>query len=233
MTIGASWWTWPSRVNWPRPETTTTSTSTSWLRCGWMQSPRPSRTRLACRSSPSSRHRAPGWFPPAARLARSTGEIGSAMSPSCHPRPSSLERVKRGPGPPAQFSAVSTRHSGTACGFSNATWRMPIAMTDLCCGVLEWPRRRCRRRVRAPAPGRGPAVVAATRPIPRRSRAASRALCVPAGPPAAALDPGPGGVGRRPRRPPGAAGARPAGRELPPRGDSAGIGPGCSGWASD
>jgi hypothetical protein len=50
-------------------------------------------------------------------------------------------------------------------------------------------------------------------PIPRRCRAASRALRVPAGPPAAALDPGPGGAGRRPRRPPGAAPGRPAGRE--------------------
>ena len=44
--------------------------------------------------------------------------------------------------------------------------------------------------------------------IPRRHRAASRALRatalrVPAGPPAAALDPTPGGAGRRPRRPPG------------------------------
>jgi hypothetical protein len=68
---------------------------------------------------------------------------------------------------------------------------------------MERPRRRCRRRVRAPAPGRGAAVVAATRPIPRHERAASRAHGVPAGPPAAALDPGPGGVGRRPHRPPG------------------------------
>jgi hypothetical protein len=68
---------------------------------------------------------------------------------------------------------------------------------------MERPRRRCRRRGRAPAPGRGPAVVATTRPIPRHHRAASRARGVPAEPPAAALDPGPGGAGRRPRRPPG------------------------------
>jgi len=94
---------------------------------------------------------------------------------------------------------------------------------------MERPRRRCRRRGRAPAPGRGPAVLAATRPVPPRLRTASRARGVPAGPPAAALDPGPGGVGRRPRRPPGAAGARPAGREHPPQGDSAGIGSACSG----
>ncbi len=39
--------------------------------------------------------------------------------------------------------------------------------------------------------------------IPRCCRAASRALRVPAGPPAAALDPDPGCAGRRPRRPPG------------------------------
>jgi hypothetical protein len=31
--IGASWWTWPSRVSSPRPETATTSTSTWSLRC--------------------------------------------------------------------------------------------------------------------------------------------------------------------------------------------------------
>ena len=70
-------------------------------------------------------------------------------------------------------------------------------------GVMKRPRRRCQRRVRAPAPGRGSAVVAATRPVPRRQRVASRARGVPAGPPVAALDPGPGGAGRRPRRPPG------------------------------
>ena len=61
-------------------------------------------------------------------------------------------------------------------------------------------------------PGRGAAVVAATRPIPRRDRAASRARGVPAGPPAAALD-----LARAARvgvhAAPGAAEARPAGRE--------------------
>jgi hypothetical protein len=64
----------------------------------------------------------------------------------------------------------------------------------------------------------GPLPPAADRPcsqppghIPRHHRAASRALRVPAGPPAAALDPGPGGTGRRPRRPPGRpAAGRPA-----------------------
>jgi hypothetical protein len=64
----------------------------------------------------------------------------------------------------------------------------------------------------------GPLPPAADRPcsqppghIPRHHRAASRALCVPAGPPAAALDPGPGGTGRRPRRLPGRpAAGRPA-----------------------
>jgi hypothetical protein len=100
-------------------------------------------------------------------------------------------------------------------------------MTDLCCGVLERPRRRCRRRVRAPAPGRGAAVVAATRPIPRHERAASRARGVPAGPPAAAPDPGPGGAGRRPRRPRG--GRSQAGR---PRALSTGVIPQESGSAA-
>jgi hypothetical protein len=67
----------------------------------------------------------------------------------------------------------------------------------------------------APAPGHGPAVVAATRPIPRRSRPTSRARGVPAGPPAAAPDPGPGGAGRHPRRPRG--GRSQAGRGPKPR----------------
>ena len=71
-----------------QPETTTTSTSTSSLRCGSIRSPRPSQTKLACRSSPSSHHRAPGRFPAAARLARSTGETASPIPPCSHPTPS-------------------------------------------------------------------------------------------------------------------------------------------------
>jgi hypothetical protein len=73
----------------------------------------------------------------------------------------------------------------------------------------------------------GPLPPAADRPfsqppgrIPRRSRAAARALRVPAGPPAAALEPGPGGAGRRPRRlPRRPAAGRPAAtptRVIPP-----------------
>jgi len=69
----------------------------------------------------------------------------------------------------------------------------------------------------------GPLPLAADRPCsqppghgPRHHRAAARALCVPPGLPAAALDPGPGGAGRRPRRPPGRpATGRPA--ASPPR----------------
>jgi hypothetical protein len=64
----------------------------------------------------------------------------------------------------------------------------------------------------------GPQPPAADRPcsqppghIPRHHRATARALCVPAGPPTAARDPGPGGTGRRPPRPPGRpAAGRPA-----------------------
>jgi hypothetical protein len=64
-------------------------------------------------------------------------------------------------------------------------------------------------------------------PQSRPECAPIRALGVPAGPPAAALDPGPGGAGRRPRRPWG--GRSQAGRPRPPTpGDSAGIGLGCS-----
>jgi hypothetical protein len=104
-------------------------------------------------------------------------------------------------GPPAGFSArpqgIPARPTEHDQAGTDYIWR------DCCGGVMERPRRRCRRRGRAPAPGRGPAVVAATRPVPPRLRTASRARGVPAGPPAAALDPGPGGVGRRPRRPPG------------------------------
>ena len=70
----------------------------------------------------------------------------------------------------------------------------------------------------------GPLPLAADRPCsqppghgPRHHRAAARALCVPPGLPAAALDPGPGGAGRRPRRPPGRpAAGRPA-ASTPPR----------------
>jgi hypothetical protein len=155
------------------------------------------------------------------------------MSPSCHPRPAPPERAKREPGLPAGFWPRPTRRSGTARGSRTGPGRYRSTRWDPCCGVMERPRRRCRRRVRAPAPGRGAAVVAATRPIPRRDRAGSRARGVPVGPPAAALDPGRAaraGVHAAPR----AAGARPADRELPAQGDSAGIGLSCGvlarGW---
>jgi hypothetical protein len=145
------------------------------------------------------------------------------IPPSSHPTPLSPER-ERGVGDSLLSSGP---RSGTVRGPKHDLAGADTHGGDRCCGVIERPRRWCRRRVRAPAPGRGPAVVAATRPIPRRSRAVSRALGVPAGPPAAALDPGPGGAGRRPRRPWG--GRSQAGRPRPPTpGDSAGIGLGCS-----
>jgi hypothetical protein len=49
----------------------------------------------------------PGWFPPAARLARSTGGMASGMPPSSHPTPSSPEGAKRGRGKLAE-GLVST-----------------------------------------------------------------------------------------------------------------------------
>jgi hypothetical protein len=203
------------------------ATTSSSLRCGWMRLPWSSRTRLACRSS---------------RPAATAPLDGSRLLRGWPGRPEGwrqawrhlpiphhhLQRVKRGRRQPAGFSAAVHQASGTARGLRTGPGRYRSTWWDRCSGVMERPRRRCRRRVRAPAPGHGAAVVAATRPIPRRHQAGSRARGVPAGPPAAALDPGPGGAGRRPRRPPGAAGARPAGRELPPQGDSAGIGLGCS-----
>src|SRR6266508_2873474 len=92
------------------------------------------------------------------------------------------------------------------------------------------PRQRCRRRVRDPAPGRGPAVLAATRPdsapLPGRVKGAAR----PCGTACAALDPGPGGAGRRPRRPGGAGGGKAGRPRAPDAGDSAGIGEGRS-WS--
>jgi hypothetical protein len=72
-------------------------------------------------------------------------------------------------------------------------------------------RPRLRRRVRALHPNADRPCSRPPGRIPRHHRAASQALRVPAGPPAAALDPGPGGTGRRPRRPPGRpAAGRPA-----------------------
>jgi hypothetical protein len=62
-----------------------------------LRSPGSRRTRLACRSSPSSRHRAPGWPLATARLARSTGGTASGIPPSSHPH-HRLQSVRNGPG---------------------------------------------------------------------------------------------------------------------------------------
>jgi hypothetical protein len=70
----------------------------------------------------------------------------------------------------------------------------------------------CGAAAGAPAPGRGPAVVAAAGHIPRRTAAASRALRGPSDRPAAALDPATGPVGRC-HRPPPAGRVRPSGRD--------------------
>jgi hypothetical protein len=130
-----------------RPKTTTTSTSTSSLRCGAMRSPWSSRTRLACRSAPSSRHRAPGWPPAAARLARSTGGIASGMLPSCHPTPSSPEHAKESRGQPAGSRPGSTRRPGTARRTRPGTYRLHMA------GLLRWGHGTASPAVPAPRPG--------------------------------------------------------------------------------
>ena len=62
-----------------------------------IRSPKPSRIRLACRSSPSSRHRAPGRSPAAARLARSTAESASPIRPCSHPIPDGRSAPQRRP----------------------------------------------------------------------------------------------------------------------------------------
>jgi hypothetical protein len=186
-----------------------------------MRSPWSSRTRLACSSSPSSRHRAPGWPPAAARLARSTGGTASGMPPSSYPT-HRLPSVKKG---------RATRWvlgRGPQGGPARRDFKHDRAGTDqpggiAVVGVMERPRRRCRRRVRAPAPAADRPLSRPPGQIPRRQGAASRARGVPAGPRGGGPGPGPGRRGPASTPPPGAAGARPAGRAHPPRGDSAGI----------
>ncbi len=91
------------------------------------------------------------------------------------------------------------------------TPRCPAAPGQLSGGE----RPRLRRRGRAPAPGRGPAVVAAVRPDPTALGGRVRALRGPSDRPAAALDPTAAAAGR-PYTPPRAGGARPPGRGQTP-----------------
>jgi hypothetical protein len=214
-----------------RPKTTTTSISTSSLQCGWMRSPGragpdwPAGPPHPAATAPlDGSHPRQGW----------PGRPEGWRQAWCHlPIPHHrLQSVKEAEGSLLGCGPRSGRRSGTAPGLQH-----DLADTDRhggtsAAGSLNGLAGGADAAPGNPAPGRGPAVVAATRPIPRRSRAASRARGVPAGPPAAALDPGPDGAGRRPRRPPGRPGPGRSAASTPPPGDSAGIRLGCSGLAS-
>jgi hypothetical protein len=108
----------------------------------------------------------PGMAPPATRLARSTrGQHQPCRHLPIPYRPPEHERAGDSllGSPPRVRKAF--RHSPR---LPNTTGQVPINTAGPLLRVLERPRRRCRRRGRAPAPGRGPAVVAAIRPIPHR-----------------------------------------------------------------
>jgi hypothetical protein len=156
MTIGASWWTWPSRVSSPWPETTTASTSTSslrWAGCdhpgragsGWPAGPP---RRAATAPLDGSRPR-PGW----------PGRP-EAWGQACHQlpihRPSSPEH-ETGRGSPAGYRPRSRRRparrvfpntarAGTdqaggtaAAGHGTAVLRVPlVSPIPGCGGCRRW-----------------------------------------------------------------------------------------------
>jgi hypothetical protein len=144
--IGVSGWTRPSRVSSPRPATTTISTSTSSFRRGWMRSPEPSRIRLTCRSSPASRHRAPGRSPAAARLARSTAGTASRIPRCSHPRPDQTAATH-------PCSSLPTGTAGEASG-APPSHRPPYRPTRVSQHhpACSWPRTQMRADSRSQRP---------------------------------------------------------------------------------
>ena len=192
-----------------------------------MRSPRPSRTRLACRSSPSSRHRAPGWPPPrgeagqvdrrdrvshAAIFAIPGHRLPSARNGGrdcllgSRPRPEGVPARPAGPEQrPGRYR--STRWDRCCGGHGTASPAVPTPRPGPCTRTRTG---RCRGHPARSHAARRVGRVASLRD--RRRRPLTLARAARAGVHAA----------------PGAAGARPAGREHPAQGDSAGIGPGRS-----
>jgi hypothetical protein len=120
---------------------------------------------------------------------------------STHQEPGGPEQQH--PNPPAALTGPGS--SNQRRGPDRLT-RDAVRLRRDCSPGMQRPR--LRRRGRDPAPVRGPAVVAASRRIPRRSPSASRTLRVPPGPPAAVLDPAARVAGRGHTPPPGGATAR-------------------------